>query len=794
MKTLIPGSTLAALSPVGGRLTRRALAPWAFLVLVLVILGSATFGIGLLRHRADEARAEQLTLERLRSLANEQSTLEWQAIAAHGSAPALSRQIESRRGRIEQELDGLGQSGAEQLRRALSSYEDALGDELRLLAGGSDERALTLGERRVDPSFDSAVAALRRLSADRAARARGAGRRATVGALAILALALAALVAVFWAYQRTRRSLAGAEERALRESERWFRSLVLNASDLIVVVDRGGTIRYATASAERIVGVSPQELVGRKLVELVRTDDRRGLQSPEGTGGARTFERSIRHRDGSVLLVEWTQRPTDEGDGWILTGRDVSERKRFEQRLHHQAFHDSLTGLANRALFEDCVMRALSERGRGQLGVLFLDLDNFKLVNDSLGHAAGDELLRLVADRLRAGVRGGDTAARLGGDEFGVLLEDLSGPDAAAEVAERIFAVLEAPFEIESVEIDLTASIGIELCTAAETTLEEAMRNADLAMYEAKKSGGGHYRLFLPSMRDLTVGRLELIGQLRRAVERDELELYHQPIVTLADSRIVGVEALLRWRHPQLGLLSPTDFLRHAEEASLIVPLGRWVLEEACAALARWRAADSAGTSGVVMCVNISTKQLRESDLLADVTGALARAAIAPGDLVLEITESLLADDSEAVLGQLQRLRALGVRLAVDDFGTGFSGLGYLQRFPIDILKLDRSFVEHARPGAASLQLVRSIAQLGQNLHLEIVAEGVEEREQVVELQAMGVLRGQGFYFARPLGSEQMAAALASSTAAEAPSSIGDTAQGVGTSWAFEPVDGGRTA
>jgi diguanylate cyclase (GGDEF)-like protein len=459
--------------------------------------------------------------------------------------------------------------------------------------------------------------------------------------------------------------------------------------------------------------------------------------------------------------MEWAHGTRPGEPGCILTGRDVSERKKLERELRHQAFHDSLTGLANRALFEDRLAHALAalRRRDGGLAVLFIDLDDFKTVNDSLGHSSGDDLLRTVGERLRASLRDADTAARLGGDEFGVLLEGADTVEDATEVAKRLLAALEPPFDLDGRQLNVPASIGIALAGRTRATMEELMRNADLAMYEAKRRGGAQWRVFEESMHTVALGRLELGTELQRAVDEAQFELHFQPIVTLDTADVIGAEALIRWRHPERGLLAPKQFLPLAEQSGLIVPMGRWALADACRTLAEWQETYPQ-THPMYLSVNVSMRQLREPGIVQDVRVALAEAGIEPRQLVLEITESFLADETEPVLRCLQRLRAMGVRLAVDDFGTGYSALSYLQRFPIDILKIDRSFVEHARPGSPSLNLVRSIVQLGQSLHLEIVAEGVEEADQAEELLAMGVKSGQGFYYAKPLEAERFAALL----------------------------------
>jgi diguanylate cyclase (GGDEF)-like protein/PAS domain S-box-containing protein len=749
-------------TPINAARHRRRVPTWAFACLILVLATVAAFGVSALRERADDARHERFVLERLRGLTNEQSSLELEAVVAPAARSQLVRAVQAKRILLEHTLARLEPKTALRLEALLEAHQDALRRELQLLSSGRVQAAFEVAQQKVDPSLARLLAAVDEASKRNSSEASAASLDANAGAGFLLALVAVLLVLLFRAVQRARSSLDGAEKRALRESERWFRSLVQNASELIVVVDPDTTVRYATDSITSLLGYRLEEVVGRKLVELAHPGDAghlRRVAASEPSGHA--LECRLWSRAGTLISMEWVQGVRPDAPGCILTGRDVSERKQLEQELRHQAFHDSLTGLANRALFEDRLSHALAGLARtgGGLTVLFLDLDDFTTVNDSLGHPAGDDLLRAIGERLRHNLRDGDTVARLGGDEFGVLLDDAATSAAAGEAARRLLAALERPFLLDGRRLKVTASIGIALGDGHSDTLQ-LMRNADLAMYEAKRRGGGRWRVFEESMHAVALGRLELGSQLQRAVEEQQFELRYQPIVRLHDTAVVGAEALLRWRHPDRGLLSPEEFLPLAEQTNLIVQVGRWALTEACGTLAGWQATFPR-TEPLVLSVNISMRQLHEQDVVDVVRGALADAPLEAKQLVLEITESFLADEAEGALGRLQRLRALGVRLAVDDFGTGYSALSYLQRFPIDILKIDRSFVQHARRASASLSLVRSIVQLGRSLHLDLVAEGIEDAEQAEELLAMGVRSGQGFYYAEPLDAKRFGVLLA---------------------------------
>jgi diguanylate cyclase (GGDEF)-like protein len=431
----------------------------------------------------------------------------------------------------------------------------------------------------------------------------------------------------------------------------------------------------------------------------------------------------------------------------------------------HQALHDALTGLPNRALFLDRLAHALSRRGgSGEVSVLFCDLDRFKTVNDSLGHHAGDQLLMAVAERIGGCLRVGDTAARLGGDEFAILLEDVCDATEAVAVAERITQALRAPFPLAGREVFVSSSIGI-VCGHAGG--EELLRNADVAMYRAKAEGNGRYAVFEPSMRAEVLERLELEADLRRAEERGELEVHFQPLVELDGGALAGFEALIRWRHPERGLVPPLAFIPLAEESELISSIGRWVLGEACRRAADWDRRYPARRPRSVS-VNLSGRQLEQPDLVDQVAEALFATGLPPGRLILEITETVLMHDTEATIARLAALKNLGVRLAVDDFGTGYSSLQYLSRFPIDLLKMAKPFVDNVDGGAQGTAMARTIVDLGASLGLEIIAEGIELGTQLAYLRRLGCQLGQGFLFARPLTVKQVEALLADPRGAEA--------------------------
>ena len=555
-------------------------------------------------------------------------------------------------------------------------------------------------------------------------------------------------------------SAALTEEVLRRTTDARLSSLVKHASDLITVVDARGIVIYQSPSVDRVLGYQPEEVVGRRFDGLL-LDDTGLLLHLLAPGSAHQnrdgdpIECSLRHKDGSTRQFEIlrTDLLHDEAVGGIvLNGRDVSERKAFEDQLAHQAFHDPVTNLANRALFVERVRHAVARTGRdGEgLAVIFLDLDDFKTINDSLGHAAGDQLLVDVARRLDGCIRATDTAARFGGDEFAILLEDVQGVEEAADAAERIVEALTEPLRLQGKQLSVRASLGIAVAQDATAgDADDLIRNADAAMYIAKRDGKGGYRLFEPEMHEVVLARLELRADLQRAIVNNELELHYQPVVRLADASVCGLEALVRWRHPERGTVPPAEFIPLAEETGLIVPIGRWVLREGCNK-ARMLQDAFPIEPALTMSINLSVKQLQHSDIVSDVRDALTESELDPRHLTLEITETVVMADTDLAVARLEELKGLGVRLAMDDFGTGYSSLSYLSRFPVDILKMDRSFLgAGAAPEISGL--ASAVVALGETLALDVVAEGIELHDQWTTLRELGCGHGQGFYFAKPM-------------------------------------------
>jgi len=432
---------------------------------------------------------------------------------------------------------------------------------------------------------------------------------------------------------------------------------------------------------------------------------------------------------------------------------DITTRKRAEEQLLHDAFHDNLTGLANRALFMDH-LRMTIERGKSlhsnPYAVLFLDFDRFKVINDSLGHAEGDLLLNHIARRLESATRTGDLVGRLGGDEFVVLLSEMLVEDDAVQVAERIQESLENPFDLSGSEVYISASIGIALSAAGHLRAEDMLRDADIAMYRAKANGRARYQVFDQEMHQQATSHLQLETEMRQALERGDFALYYQPIMNLETNRLAGFEALVRWIHPERGVISPIEFIPAAEENNLILPLGRWILQESCRQLREWQKKNPAAED-LKVSVNLSGKQFLQSDLAEQIVLSLVAADLAPRCLKLEITESYLMENSEKVTEIMERLREIGVEISLDDFGTGYSSLSYLHRLPVDYLKIDRSFVSRITDSRENSEIVYTIIKLAQNLKMKVIAEGIETIEQLEHLKSLKCEYGQGFYFSKPV-------------------------------------------
>jgi diguanylate cyclase (GGDEF)-like protein/PAS domain S-box-containing protein len=565
-------------------------------------------------------------------------------------------------------------------------------------------------------------------------------------------------------------------EAARRRLESRFRAIFDHAAIGIVLLDGDGYFCESNLAFQTLVGYSREELIHLRASELSPPEDAALTREPirelrAGLHKSISVEKRFIRKDGTILLCTLTVSPMTTADntiGFVGMLQDITERRKLESELAYQAWHDLLTGLANRARLVEQTEVALAENeSASHIALLYVDLDGFKSVNDSLGHSAGDALLKVVATRLLDATRGSDTVARLGGDEFAVLLPSGESSTDAIVIARRILNAVAHPISLDGQEVTVSASIGVAHARADDDA-ETLLRNADLAMYRAKMAGRARSELFVPEMHAAVHARLALETDLRRALESDQFSLAYQPIIETTTGRIAGVEALLRWTHPTRGAVSPAEFIPVAERIGLIGELGRWTLRTACAQGAQWlaslRGSDAIPTWSpelvsnepppFYLAVNVSSRQLQDDSIIIDVANALAATRFDPRCLVLEITESVIMQDVEGTLARLHDLKALGLRLAVDDFGTGYSSLSYLQRLPIDVMKVDRSFVRGIGASGHSESLVRTVVALGEMLGMSCVAEGVETAAQHEFLTSLGCAYAQGYRYGRPVGAD----------------------------------------
>jgi diguanylate cyclase (GGDEF)-like protein/PAS domain S-box-containing protein len=563
-------------------------------------------------------------------------------------------------------------------------------------------------------------------------------------------------------------------EEAVSASEERYRRIVETTREGVVVFDGSGVITFANARMANLIGYDVDDLVGSPVTRFTASDVSSERPWAEGES---SLDIELVRRDGSALwvMVSATLLEIDGGSGVLAMVSDITDRKRAEEELAHQALHDHLTGLPNRALLLDRLQQALarSRRSGTTVAVVFLDLDRFKLVNDGLGHDVGDELLLAVASRLREGTRLADTVARFGGDEFVLVFEDVVDERAVNSLSEGVLDALSAPIEIDGRSFHVSASAGVTLGTGTTNTPEELIRDADAAMYRAKERARGSYEIFNEETRRRSLLRLSVEHGLRTALAEGHLRVHYQPLVTVAGGRILGAEALVRWQDPERGLVMPDHFIPVAEDSGLIVPIGAWVLSEACRQARRWRE-DLGPDAPFEVSVNLSARQLFHADLVDTVAWTLADAGVDAGDVsvCLEVTESVVMEQPETSATVLRALKDLGVRVGMDDFGTGYSSLAYLRQFPFDLLKIDRAFVAGVTCGEEDRAIVRTIVELARALGLTVVAEGVETPEQLAVLRELGCELAQGYLFARPMPADALTAMLRPDRDQSAPAAV----------------------
>jgi diguanylate cyclase (GGDEF)-like protein/PAS domain S-box-containing protein len=749
----------------------------------LLLAGAVAVIVGMLlvadraREAADRARQAQVVMEHIRGQSQRLDAITWRSLVTQrSSAPpeAVADGVAAFRdvARGLRELRRLGVPGTR-----IAQIADPLGTTyglgIRTIVASRRDPATSrrLATAAFSPALDRLNTTIAAAADEQGQSVRAAQVRTRAGWLGSLLVGLLLLALLGWRLHRIQRTSAVAEQARAdeRRGEQRLRALVRHSSDVVVVIDPTSKVRWLAESVRGMLGYDPAELQGAHISDLVH---------PEEAHRAMRLLGDAARRPGRVGMVSLRLRAADGAyrqleviadnlladpdiDGILLNLRDVTERRVLEDQLRHQAFHDSLTGLPNRALFDDRLKQALVRLRRhgDRIAVIFIDLDDFKTVNDSLGHAVGDELLRTTSERLEATLRAQDTAARLGGDEFAVLVEELEGDDDGGEIAERVRLALQEPVTIGRHRLTPSASIGIASPEPTSTT-DDVLGNADVAMYVAKERGKGQVVRFEPVMRERVVERLNLTADLGSAVTEGQFFLDYQPVVELSTDAITGVEALIRWAHPTRGRVAPDQFIGLAESTGHIVPIGLWVLETACAQLRRWESEQPAA-GGLQMHVNVSIRQIADPAFPADVREILATTGVAPERLTLEITEYLLLDDSDLMQAQLRDLKDIGVRLAVDDFGTGYSALSYLQAFPIDELKIDRSFVSGIDLDPEKARLIQGIVEIGHSLNLRVVTEGIEQPGEAALLRDIRSGYGQGFLFSRPVEPAVIAQLLA---------------------------------
>ncbi|TMD99725.1 MAG: EAL domain-containing protein [Chloroflexi bacterium] len=730
---------------------------------------TTALAINLLNGYAAERLDASIRAARIEDNATSEAFLVWEAFVGHVQTRQLSGYLGNVRWLIDDDIAGLGGDGVDPsviagIRQAEVVYNQAIDGGTAQVATGQLNLLTTrnlpvlLGYQHIHAVVSSAQSQFQ----DDTARAQSAQLWGGTGLIVLASLLMAGLL-LRSSRRRRRAAVLRAEADALRQSEESFRLLFESNPHPMWVWDLStrGHLAVNDAAIE-LYGYSREQFLAMPLIDLQPVEDREGgVKLLDLVRPGLPFNGRARHllKDGRIIHVEISGRHQEFNGcpAFIALALDVTARTALEEELRHKALYDSLTQLANRALFRDRVEHALASSARAisPVAVLLLDLDRFKVINDTLGHAAGDQVLVSVADRLRSVVRSGDTPAHIGGDEFAVLLPGTSGSRAAA-VAERILDVLRVPFDAAGAEVFTTASIGIAVCAGLdgylgeEGTVDGLLGRADVAMYAAKSGGRGRLQVYEPAMHRAALHRMELGGELRRAVERGEFFVEYQPVVALNNGTVTGVEALLRWQHPERGLIAPADFITAAEETGLIVPIGAWVLETACRQVRSWHAGRSVDRP-LFISVNVSSRQLCEPGFAAMVRSTLDATGLDPRQLILEVTESALVDDMHGVREQLEQLRRCGVRIAMDDFGAGYSSLGYLRGLPLDIVKIDRMFVAGLGTSGADRALTLAIVRLLGTIDAHIVAEGIETAEQLAYVRALGVEAGQGYYFSRPV-------------------------------------------
>jgi diguanylate cyclase (GGDEF)-like protein/PAS domain S-box-containing protein len=727
------------------------------------------------RTQVDEARSAQVILNQIAALTREINNLTLTALQEQNwTSEADSEMREARhtvpKAVLAARLHAYHTAALEKVWPALDNYITSAGRQWILMQVRDFDEAKQFDFQAVSPQFDLMQHQVQIAIEAEDKWAQGVALRARNELLAAAILAATAILILFLRLKRQEHlgQLQATERNALRESEERFRALTEQSTDIIFITDPSGQIKYASPSVDTVLAVHGDSLVGTNMMDLVHPDDFEKIMStgPRSVAYRQNpiVEFRLRHADGSLLYFECVVRNLIQHKnigGIVYNARNITERKHAQEQLLFSATHDALTGLPDRALFLgrlQSIVDRMKRHPHEAAAVLFVDIDDFKVVNDCYGHAIGDALIKEVSIRLRACLRSDGTIARMGGDEFTVLVEDVTDPSDAIRVAERLQSSFERPFLLEGLEVFKSMSIGIAL-TSPETSAEAVLQNADIAMYRAKSQGKARSELFDRTMHEQVMSRLLLESQLRYALQNEELTLHYQPIVAVDTRAVQGFEALLRWQASELNSIPPSTFVPIAEQCGLIVPISVWVLKKACLEAASWRQRYPADTP-LYVSINISSKHFSHAGFIGHVKDALEDSAIDPQCITIELTESLAMNDVAATFQTMGQLRTLGVKLSIDDFGTGYSSLSYLRRFPVDTLKIDKSFVKTM--DAENYAIVKTIIGLARNLELKVIAEGVETPNQHQLLALAGCGSAQGYLFAEPMPAKSVGAFIES--------------------------------
>jgi diguanylate cyclase (GGDEF)-like protein/PAS domain S-box-containing protein len=720
---------------------------------------------------ADRSREAQIALSRIELLVQDIHNLEWLATASREMTPEAEARLQSSKRNLLIANASLRLQSREavpgQFNEGVRSFVQSTDRQLALIRGSRFEEARRLDFEEISQQLVILQQGLRQAGE---AEARVASVAATRSQFELAVTALLVVVSVGFLFLRFRRQklLLLAKQSVLQQSEERFRALTEKSTDIVFIIDPDGLIKYVSPSIEAVLAMHAEAVGGRHLREFVQDSDipqvRRVLGVLEGQ--SEEIQLRFQHSDGRWLdfecVVRNLQKIANIG-GLVVNVREITERKRAEEQLQFNASHDKLTGLPNRVFFLNrlqTVVDRIQRHPQETAAVLFVDVDDFKVVNDCFGHGTGDELIVEVGNRLKTCVRSDGSVARMGGDEFTILLEDVTNPSDAIRVGQRVHSVVAEPFQLLGHEVHKGVSIGIAL-TSHDSTAETLIQNADIAMYRAKSKGKGGTELFDTAMQEHVMAQLQLELRLRRALQNNELELHYQPIVTIATGRIEGFEALLRWNSCDSGSVSPGVFIPSAERSGLIVPISCWVMTTGCLEAASWQARFPLNQP-LYVSINVSARHFAHPAFVGHVREALEKSAISPTSVKIELTESVAMNDAPGTEQTMSQLRVLGVKLSIDDFGTGYSSLSYLLRFPVDTLKVDQSFISAMQPGREGSSIVGTIVTLGQNLGLQVVAEGVETSDQLEMLSSMGCDAAQGYLFSKAVPSDSIKAVLGS--------------------------------